>query len=225
MKFYFTYNKAATLLIIAILGFFISSCRNDEPDEPVPTEVSNSILIYAVASNNLYSSFLEDMKEIEEGLAGVDFSKVDLIIYSVTPYQNGMLKRAVKDSEGNIIFKTLKEYDKSLYSTDPKRISQIISDYCEFSKADDRGLILWSHGTAWQPNFSDHITPNLNYSFGADNILGKTDYCDIDELAVAIPDGVFNYIWFDCCYMASIETYYQLRNKADYFVGSPMELD
>ena len=63
-----------------------------------------------------------------------------------------------------------------------------------------------------------------NYSFGADNYLGTTDYCDILELDEAIPADTFDYIWFDCCYMSAIEVLYQLRDKAPYIVAYPTEV-
>ncbi|MDE5871754.1 MAG: hypothetical protein K2H22_07425, partial [Muribaculaceae bacterium] len=56
-----------------------------------------------------------------------------------------------------------------------------------------------------------------------DKYKGATDYCDIDELASAIPDRMFDYIWFDLCYMMGVEVAYQLRDKCDYIAGYPTE--
>lgn len=44
------------------------------------------------------------------------------------------------------------------------------------------------------------------------------------RLADAIPDGVFDFIWFDACYMSGIETAYELRDKCDTFVAYPTEV-
>lgn len=60
-------------------------------------------------------------------------------------------------------------------------------------------------------------------SFGWDTYGGVTDKCDIIELADAIPDRMFDYIWFDSCYMMGIEAAYQLRRKCDYMGGYPTE--
>ncbi len=44
------------------------------------------------------------------------------------------------------------------------------------------------------------------------------------ELAAAIPSGRFDTIWFDCCYMSSIEILYEFREKCRWFVGYPTEV-
>lgn len=65
------------------------------------------------------------------------------------------------------------------------------------------------------------------YGFGGeytDETKRKTDYIDLDMLADAIPDGKFDVIWFDCCYMSSVEVAYQLRNKCRYMVAYPTEI-
>lgn len=207
-------------LIPAVI--LLGSCHNDEPEPPRVR--STSILLYAVASNNLSYAFTTDMEEIREAGESIDLSEVDFYVYSVQSGDNAHLKRMVKDSEGNVDFETVKVYDRSMYSTDPRRMSDVISTYIGLTHAANRGLILWSHATGWKPEFSDHIVPEMSYSYGADQYKGKTDYCDILELDTAIPAGIFDYIWFDCCYMSSIECLYQLRDKANYFVGSPMEV-
>lgn len=65
-------------------------------------------------------------------------------------------------------------------------------------------------------------------SFGGeyyyDNGTRKSEYIDIDLLADAIPDNTFDLIWFDCCYMSSIEVAYQLRNKCSTMVAYPTEI-
>ena len=47
------------------------------------------------------------------------------------------------------------------------------------------------------------------YAFGGEYVeednVRNTVYIDLDQLADAIPDGKFDMIWFDCCYMSCIE--------------------
>lgn len=226
------------IISFLILSILLPACSNDEPtpnppDEPAPSldrDVKTAILIYAVASNNLNSSFSDDLNEsgdlyeMLEAAEQINLNEADVVIYSVELQGDVQLRRIVKDDAGKPGLQLIKEYDRNTFSTDPKRISEVINDFIELDKCDRRGLILWSHATGWEPDFSDHIVPIANYSFGADKYNGKYDYCDLIELNEAIPEGVFDYIWFDCCYMMQIESIYQLRNKARYFVGSPMEM-
>lgn len=57
-------------------------------------------------------------------------------------------------------------------------------------------------------------------SFGQD----ESNWMEIDELAEALPDHVFDFIMFDACYMASTESSLCFRDKADYILASPTEV-
>ena len=46
----------------------------------------------------------------------------------------------------------------------------------------------------------------------------------LPDMADALSGAGFDYIWFDCCHMASVESLYELRHVADTFVGSASEL-
>lgn len=192
-----------------------------------------TVLVYAVVSDlNLES----DKAEMLSGAQNINLDENSLFVYQV--YKSGLpqlleLKRNLK---GEPEFQVVKVYDRDLYSTDPHRISSVIQDIKTMNPAEQYGLIFWSHGTGWSPSFSNHgvverkqataVLPSVT-SFGSDLDLERdpnyTDRTDIDELASAIPDHMFNYIWFDVCYMGGIETIYQLRNKSDIIVALPTE--
>lgn len=60
--------------------------------------------------------------------------------------------------------------------------------------------------------------------FGQDTGESPAGYLDTEQLSEAIPSGVFDWILFDACFMASAETLYALRDKADRIVCSPAEV-
>lgn len=60
--------------------------------------------------------------------------------------------------------------------------------------------------------------------FGQDTGESPAGYLDVEQLAEAIPSGVFDWILFDACFMASAETLYALRDKAERIVCSPAEV-
>lgn len=202
----------------------IVSCGKDEPDIPDVEETEHTLLVYAVASNNLYSYFRSDSLEMIKAAAEIDLSKVSLLLYKCTPSGYPELLKLAVDDDGEPCFRSLRRYDRETFSTDPVRISEVIGDASRFAPGKINGLVLWSHGTGWAPDFDDHCLPGASYSFGADKVGGYTDHIDIDELSAAIPDCFYDYIWFDACYMSGIEMIYQLRNKCDTFVGYPTEI-
>lgn len=60
--------------------------------------------------------------------------------------------------------------------------------------------------------------------FGQDTGESPYGYIETEELAAAIPAGVFDYILFDACFMASAEVLYALRDRAEWIVASPAEV-
>lgn len=250
------YFPAFVFLVLATI--FSSSCTEykNEPD-PLPDDGSRkkTILLYAVASNNLYSNLLNDKQEIRIAAENIDLDHYSMLVYEVVPnsQEYGDTPRLLelsRNSAGEIDYVELKQYDRSIYSTDPERISQVIKDMKQLREADSYGLILWSHALGWSPFFSERDTrsdiPGIQtsgngnyssteeylggsptqYSFGSDtnSQLGYTDKTDIDELADAIPDNLFEFIWVDACMMSGIETIYELRNKCRYYGGYPTEV-
>ncbi len=230
------------------------SCHKDDPEPPQPVKSTpeTSILLYAVASNNLSSSFEDDMREMIIGLDKVDLSKVDYYVYSVTQQLDPgpVLRKAQRNKQtGEVEFAEVKRYDRLTSSASPQRISEVIEDYSNLTEGSTKGLILWSHSTAWSaapgsvlPRSSDPAMASENSSeqgyegnigiktpedirwWGQDINDGVATYCNLPELASAIPDRYFDFIWFDCCYMSSIEVIYEMRDKASMFVAYPTEV-
>lgn len=235
IKTYTSFRLILYFIAFTIVSFLgLSSCQKSEP-EPVPDydlpkveNLESTVLIYAVASNSLNTFFRSDSVEMIMAADEIDLSRNAVMMYSVTLKRGPQLDILVKGKDGKNKFITLKKYDRSLLSTDKERIREVIDDAMSWSKTSDNGLILWSHATAWKyqedtkPKLYDEST--VAYAFGQDIDSDKTGYCNVTDLAEAIPNNIFNYIWFDCCYMSNIETYYQLREKAHYFVGSPTEM-
>ena len=72
-----------------------------------------------------------------------------------------------------------------------------------------------------------HAWPSPHNStkwFGQDTGENPAGYLDVEQLSEAIPSGVFDWILFDACFMASAETLYALRDKAERIVCSPAEV-
>jgi hypothetical protein len=107
-------------------------------------------------------------------------------------------------------------------------IDYVVENY----KAEHYGLVMWSHGTGWLPTDQLHfVAPNMKYApkraFAWEDRKGQTpayDCMDLDELVEGIPDGVFDYILFDACYMGNVEVAYALRNKASQIISSCYEI-
>lgn len=216
--------KIRSLLMLLLAMSMLISCSSHDEPTPENDVKKQTMLIYAVASNNLYPDLRSDSLEILQAAENLNLKECALYMYKVTPTGNPMLLKLQKDGAGEPSFVEVKVYDRNLFSTDPKRLKSVIADVKAYSPSETYGLVMWSHATGWQYDKTDHQVPGMSYSFGADKYHGVTDHCNIDELAEAIPSSTFSYIWFDACYMGQAEVAYQLRDKADYMVGAVSEI-
>lgn len=227
------------LLILPLL--LLVSCDVNEPDpggsgghdsgnKYIPKDPAKmTLVVYAVASNDLYYFWKKDCDEILEGAQriGAMGSDVQIVLYSVTPNAEKAQLSIVTKDEGKWSIKTFREYDRSIFSTDPKRISEVLNDVRDKIKSEKYGLILWSHASGWTPFLSqrDEIYSSKKRAFGLDKDNDKNeDRCDIIELADAIPEGMFDFLWFDACYMGSVEVAYEMARKVPEMVAYPSEI-
>lgn len=129
----------------------------------------------------------------------------------------------------------LKTYD-DFDAGDPAAVQQLFADAAELAPARNYGLIIGCHGKAWIPASGGVLPRSM---LPADDVwttapgakqtrsFGDTGYeLDITELAAALEAQRFrfDYLIFDDCFMANIETLYDLRRAVDYIVASPCEI-
>lgn len=133
--------------------FGVASCGDDGGTNcPVSSDTKRTVLIYAVASNNLSSYLEKDVKEMIAAAPSVDglSGEVRVLLYSVASKSADVanLAELVRDAKGQWCFQNVKSYDRNTFSTDPERISEVISDLREIAPAPNYGLVFWSHATA-----------------------------------------------------------------------------
>lgn len=226
------------LYVALVLPLTFSSCSDSNKEDLVEpdTKAVRVTLIYAVNNSSLASYFASDRNEIVQGVLSAP-GNCRLLLYctdndrEASTYDTPVLFEAqVKD--GAVSWKHVKRYDKGVLSTDPQRMEAVISDALSRYPDARFDLFFWGHGSGWVPGSALRLRPATesvdrpeSYGYGGEyDAAYKAAWTDIDELAAAIPDGRFDTIWFDCCYMANIETIYELSGKCDTFVGYPTEV-
>lgn len=215
-----------------MLALVVQACHHDEPQpEPQMAEVRHVVVVYGVNDNNLYSAMNDNESQMIRALQKAPAGEYAVVLYrTYRDLSTGRKKIGLftaVSGENTSKFDLVRNYDDSRFSTDPVRMHEVLETALSIYDAPRNSLFLWGHGMAWTPFFSSHI-PKLSseapeiHAFGGDN--NSTDWMDIDELAWAIPDNVFDMIWFDACYMSNIETLYQLRHEAPIIVAYPTEI-
>lgn len=209
-------------LIFSLTAAAIFAACSDSNERPV-AESPRAVLVYMVANNSLGSARYDesDINEMLEAAKHGDLGSSRLIVYHHARNADPILSEITP--QGETILAT---YDTSVSSVSSARMNEVIADFKRLAPATRYGLILWSHGSGWIENGIETIDGSApddmvhTQSFGDDG--GR--HMNVSTMARVLRDKGFDYIYFDCCYMAGVEVAYELRNCTDYIVGSATEL-
>lgn len=202
----------------------LASCSKEDIIEPVETS-NRTILVYIPGDDNVLSPFAE--YNLNDMIRAVENNNNwgTLLCYFDNYNTKPTLYKIDKYSPGGK--KVLKQYDERNSAT-IESLNQVIGDMQTYAPSSAYGLVLWGHGSGWDPktqatrvvlNNDKPRSSAEQYSYG-----GSSDgWMDLDEIKQAIPDHLFHFILFDACYMSQIEVAYSLRNKAKYMIASAAE--
>lgn len=195
--------------LLAVCFIFFSCHREELIIEPA----DRTVLIYFVANNTLDRYVEEDIEQIKEGIQNNEI-RGKVIVY-VNRVQRTYLAVLDKDRNGTVTENIIHEYDRNQNSVSPETMSAVFQETFSRYPADSYSLFLWSHGDGWLPKDA----PATKW-FGQDG----SNFMDISELKTALDRAPhFNFIFFDDCFMQSVEVAYELRHNADYIFGCPTE--
>jgi len=212
-------NFYSKILFFVFLLFSLLACDKDNGGggEPEPKLDNRTILVYMGGDNNLSPETDDKIIQLAKGWSS-DFDG-NLLIYQDTPSQSRLIK--ITGFEDNkAVFDILKDYEKS-NSADPQVFRNAIDDALEGSPAKDYGMIVFSHASGWLPPHVFYGTSENEPVTSLRSIIIDGDSeMDIKDFAEALPAKVFSFIVFEACNMANIEVAYELKDKAEYIVGS-----
>lgn len=209
----FFYIFLASVLALA------ASCKSTDDPEPTPPSAPapRTVLVYMVANNNLGSNDFDaaDIAEMKRAAKNGDIADGRMVVYHAG-YNSAPVLMEITAGGAD----TLKIYDRSVLSVEAARMGDVFADLKKLAPADDYGLVLWSHGTGW---IHDGIAgDSRKRSFGLEN--GRTMNTSTLASVIAAAPVDFSFLYFDCCYMMSVETLYELRNAVPLVAGSATEL-
>ena len=195
----------------------LASCGDsDEPQLPETTP--RTVLVYMVADNNLSSNGATDIAEMQQAALKGDLGKSRLLVY--LDDVSGLPSLFEIKTDGKRY--PITSYDDATMSVTRERLEQVVNDVRKAAPADNYGLIMWGHGTGYvQDGIDDGITTQ---SYGGQQVNKVSYWMNVTTMADALSGRGFDWIYFDCCFMAGVEVAYELRNTTDYIVASATEL-
>ena len=193
----------------------LTSCNDDipPPDEKLK---GNTVIVYMGAENRLQNFSRNDLDEMHMGRKDIPED------CQVVVYRDAELKPSIFliNSKG---MTTWKEYTNEMDSADPATMESVLKEIVQKFPSEKYSLILWSHGSGWMddPNNSRAIIVDNNKNSFSD-IGNWLNISELSNILASLPR--MEYIFFDACYMQSVEVASQLYNHTPYIIGSPTEI-
>lgn len=223
-------NLALSILMSIAAAIIFTACSEDDSiySQPADSGSQRTVLIYMAGRNNLSNNSNIDLDEVMRGskLIGSDQSLVVFMRNNdqeepwLARVENGELTNKVTISEMGI--------NKDIYyASDPDVMEQVIKyAFSHYPSAkNDYGLVLWGHSGGWVIQESVEDTRGYGVDKG-DYIYSRggkwINIPTMNNLLARLPH--LKFIFADCCNFMCLETLYELRNTADYIIGSPAEI-
>ena len=231
--------KNLALLIVICMTFVGYEPKSREDNTPPQT------IIFYMAGTHLGGYFRTNREAIKSALNQNIQGKSRVVIF----YQNTKSEAELKEyyfQDGLCQEKVLATYTlpAQMNATD---MGYILSDIVGRTPSKSHSLIIGSHGLGWIPFGAEPESSAAHLGMKKADVLTHeelwepkgdivTRYLgedstpqnrfDVTDLAQALNStGVkMEYILFDACFMANVESIYDLRNNAKYIVGSPCEI-
>lgn len=202
-----------------------------------PAIAEQTMLLY-MPGRSLLSYYEHNIEGIRAAVtSGVPGDGRILVCYQPDSHRSAVLLEIYYDAVSNRCESaTLKRYE-SYNAGSEVSVRQLFEDAAELAPARRYGLIIGCHGKAWIPAASGTIpysaaspaddvwTPapgaKTTRSFGDPGY--ELNIPALGEVLSSLPHR-FDYLIFDDCFMANIETLYDLRDAVDRVVASPCEI-
>ena len=230
--------KHITLLAIAFSLVASTGCK----PKPEPKDEHTQTLIFYFAGTNLSFYFYRNISAIKEALRRdiKGNSRVMLFFQQTEKASAEIIELTCENGQ-------CEEHKLSTYALpdemDADNLSKILKEIMRLAPADTYSLLIGSHGTGWVPMYASPYTSIVgsterhhiaNYwqrtgeemtrYIGEDsNPQNAFDITTLAE-AIALSGTKMEYILFDACFMANVESAYELRNATRYIVGSVCEI-
>ena len=226
-------------LLFALSILVMTSCHHqNDTEEERYTE--RTILLYFPWAGNLYASIQTNISEIEYAITkagGLNGSRV-MVWISKNEKEASLYEIIYSKRDLSCKHDTVERYINPQLNTS-EHISSVWRDVQKHARPDGGhyGMIIGCHGNGWisSADWDKYISSNKKLKRIIDaeeaetrwfGVNGKAFQTDIETLSDGmIEAGIHtDFIQFDDCYMANVETAYILSLVTDYLIASPVEM-
>ncbi len=236
--------KRHLIYILLTFAALVTSCSKDDTPRPKPApKVEQTILLY-MPGRSLMGDYRKNINGICDAVATEqpDGTRIMVCWQPESQLKATLCEIVYNRKTRKAELQTVEEIAEFMHS-EAADIGQMMRRAAEYAPAERYGLIVGSHGKAWVPaaagdilnrsavtplsaTQSDDLWTPLPHALPTRSFGDSGHEIDIEEFAGAIAalPHRYDYIIFDACFMANIETLHELRTAADYIISSPCEI-
>lgn len=232
-------HNVLAFALVAVLSLSFVGCNNDDTPEPKP---HTQTLIFYFAGTDLSLYFYKNISAIKEALRQDIKGKSRVMLFFQQSEKNSAEIIELIYRNGMCEEKKLATHDLPA-RMDTENLSYFLNEIMRLAPADSYSLIIGSHGLGWIPIGArpNDTTLSLRSTASQEDFWQQTggmktrfigeesnvqNAFDISTLSAALnlTGKKMEYILFDACFMANVESAYVLRNNTKYIVGSVCEI-
>ena len=243
---------AARLIAVMSAAGLLAGCDRGQIPPPEPPPAERVFVMYDNIDNDYRKPFTTNVdaagRAVASGALGADERVVvfhrGVQIEGYTGARS-VIYELVKDASQGAGFRRemLRVYGQNENADlSPGVIAAVVGDIRGAVPASHYGLAFGSHGKGWIPKSStvtvsragkvSAVGPERPFAelwAESENDLtrffaGYGDELDVSEFIDGLDEWSWDFILLDDCFMASVETLYEMRTLADYFIASPTEI-
>lgn len=232
--------RRAGIVALCLLAGFISGCGGSGGSAPAAAleapirsvaeaqqKSAWTVLVYLDADNDLESAGISNFDQMQQIGSTKD---VHVVVQMALQY-------ATDVDGGNWNWTGARRY-LVLRSSSPDQMASVrladppssdmgdwhtLQDFVDWGvqqfPADHYCLVIWDHGSGWQFRSGTSAGSAAKFKYVAlDSTTG--DAINVTEIPSALANVKMDVVAFDACYMQQLEVAYEMRNSADYMVGS-----
>lgn len=226
-------KKFQTLLFVILSAITLISCDHDDTTVTYQYEsTTKTLFVYMPWTGSTTSSNGSLTEYFDANIASMQnainknggLKGTDVVVYKA----NSVSKAVMFRMRYNITLNKC-ELDTLLanagYNTVTKEnLTSLLNQVSSYSSTGSYSILVGCHGSGWTPRGSDTTMPRASRAFGGQ---GAELQYDLSDMSYAIANSAMKkveFVSFDDCYMANVETAYELRDVTNYLVASTSEV-
>lgn len=225
-------KKILTLLFVILAAITLIGCDHDDPTDNYRYEqVTKTLFVYmpwtgSKSSNGSLTVYFDaNIKSMQNAInTNGGLKATDIIVYKASSASQAVMFRMRYNITLNKCELDTLNVNAPYNAITKENLTSLLNQVNSYSNTGYYSILVGCHGSGWTPRGSDSTMPRASRAFGGQ---GADLQYDLSDMSYAIANSAMKkveFVSFDDCYMANVETAYELRDVTNYLVASTSEV-